>query len=114
MSIWNGPITSWYAEELTIDENLQPHGLCNFILPNFGVEHMNKTGNHDFLKWSITAISGRFHHGLLNGIVGLITWQRQFVFVTFKNGIIHGPSIAYGIVPIINPKVSHLSYIVTL
>ena len=59
MSIWNGPIRSWKPEHLTIDENLQPHGLCNFyITDNFGVHHMNKTGKHDFLNWSITAISG--------------------------------------------------------
>ena len=60
MSIWNGPIRSWKPEHLTIDENMQPHGLCNFyITDNFGVHHMNKTGKHDFLNWSITAISGK-------------------------------------------------------
>ena len=59
MSIWNGPIRSWKPEHLTIDENMQPHGLCNFfITDNFGVHHMNKTGKHDFLNWSIKAISG--------------------------------------------------------
>ena len=51
----------------------------------------------------------RFHHGLLNGIVGFITWQQQFVFATFKNGIMHGPTIVYGIVPILNPTVSYSS-----
>jgi hypothetical protein len=60
MSIWNGPIRSWKPEHLTIDENMQPHGQCNFyITDNFGVHHMNKTGKHDFLNWSITAISGK-------------------------------------------------------
>ena len=109
MSIWNGPITTWDIEALTIDENLQPHGACNLFTSNFGLEHMNKTGKHDFLNWSIKTISGRFHHGLLNGIVGFITWQQQFVFATFKNGIMHGPTIVYGIVPILNPTVSYNS-----
>ena len=50
-------------------------------------------------------ISGRFKHGLLNGIVGLVTWQQQLVYSTFKDGIMHGPAIAYGTVPIMNPEV---------
>jgi hypothetical protein len=50
-------------------------------------------------------ISGRFKHGLLNGIVGFVTWQQQLVYSTFKDGIMHGPAIAYGTVPIMNPEV---------
>ena len=41
MSIWNGPIHTWNADYLTIDENMKIHGSAVLNLPT---DHFNDTG----------------------------------------------------------------------
>ena len=98
MSIWNGPIHTWNADYLTIDENMKIHGSAVLNLPT---DHFNDTGRHEFLNWSLKSISGTFNHGIINGIACLITWQGQKIWATFKDGILHGPAFQYGVVPIL-------------
>jgi len=98
MSIWNGPIHTWNADYITIDENMKLHGPAILNLP---IDHFNDTGRHEFLNWSLKSISGTFNHGILNGIACLIAWQGQKIWATFKDGILHGPAFQYGVVPIL-------------
>ena len=106
MSIWNGPEHYWNVGHLSIDEKQQPHGHCVFNLPK---EHLNDTGKHEFLNWSIKSISGKFNHGKLNGIANLITWQGQKIWATFKEGILHGPAFQYGVTAILDMPVGETS-----
>jgi len=97
MSLWNGPIHNWLIECKEIDENMmfEPHGQCSFNLP---IQHFNDTGRHDFLDWSLKSIIGRFFNGKIDGEAKLITWQGQIIWVTFKDGILHGPAYQTGLV----------------
>ena len=104
MSIWNGPIQSWSIHQLSVDEDLKPHGECNF---NLDPQFYNDTGFHNFLNWSPKMISGRFIHGVLQGTLTMYTWRGQLGYFTVKNGILHGPGVMYGIVPILDAEVMH-------
>ena len=111
MSIWNGPIHAWNADYITIDENMNIHGPAVLNLPT---DHFNDTGRHKFLNWSLKSISGTFNHGVINGIVCLITWQGQTIWATFKDGILHGPAFQYGVVPILMDVSKLLCIVITI
>ena len=97
MSHWNGNILPWKTNVISLDENRQLHGTCSFSLL---VDHYNKTGTQDFLKWSLRYFSGRFEHGKLQGLASLLTWNGAVIMAMFKDGVLHGPTIAIGKIPI--------------
>ena len=93
MSVWGGPIATWRGSKLSFDTNGQLHGLCKL---NLKYEFFNKTGHHNFLKWSLRFISGNFVHGNLEGNAVLITWRGVAIYAIFKNGELHGPVHSIG------------------
>ena len=97
MSHWQGNTLPWKAHRISLDNNELLHGTCSFSLL---VNWRNKTGTHEFLKWSLKYFSGRFEHGKLQGIASLITWNGAYIIAMFKDGELHGPAIAMGVVPI--------------
>ena len=110
LSLWNGPIRSWNVDILSIDKNLNPHGLCRLTLPgNWKIRHQYESGKHKFLDWSIKQILGKFIHGKLNGLVIMLTWQTQIIFTTFVDGVMHGPAFVYGTTQIFDPEVKNLN-----
>ena len=93
MSVWEGPIATWKAKQISFDTQDKIHGECEFILNQ---EFFNNTGYHDMLQWSLKYISGRFEHGKLEGNAVLVTWRGLMLCATFNNGELHGPMLSYG------------------
>ena len=93
LSIWEGVILPWEIQQFGLNNEGNLHGTCKLTLDN---EYVDQTGTIEFFPWSINFITGRFLNGLLDGVVILGTWQGTILFVTFKEGILHGPS--YGII----------------
>ena len=102
ISLWNGDVLPWQGHVFSLDLQGHLHGTCTFVLPS---EHYNSTGTHDFLNWSIKLFSGNFIHGKLNGIVILVTWNAANIYATFKDGELHGPTFAYGRIPVFDIEV---------
>ena len=107
MSHWNGNILPWKANVISLDENRQLHGTCSFSLL---VDHYNKTGTQNFLNWSLRYFSGRFEHGKLQGLASLLTWNGAIIMAMFKDGVLHGPTIAIGKIPIYDLGVRIICY----
>ena len=103
ISIWNGPIHDWQADVITIDTKGQPHGACAFQL---NPEFYNQTGEQEVLHWSPRVFVGTFHHGLLDGVVFILTWKGEFIYATFKEGVMHGPAYSMGLVNLYSMEVS--------
>ena len=103
ISIWNGPIHDWQADVITIDTKGQPHGGCNFQL---NPEFYNQTGKHEVLHWSPKAFIGKFHHGKLDGVVFILTWKGEYIYASFKEGVMHGPAYSAGLVNLYSMEVS--------
>jgi hypothetical protein len=104
-TVWGGQLpTTWTILYLSLDLNAQLHGLCGFQIVN---EHINLTGHHDLLQWSPKNIVGRFIHGKLHGVAAMVTWRGNYLFPTFKDGVIHGPVYGYGQTSILNMEVIH-------
>ena len=97
ISHWKGETLPWIVNKFGFDAEGQIHGVCQFELVP---EYYNKTGTNDFFHWSINGFSGRFLHGLLEGIVQMTTWQGNVLMATFRNGEMHGPAISYGRTPV--------------
>ena len=96
ISHWGGASIPWKFWG-SLDGKGLLHGSCTFELPQ---DFYNKTGTHEFLDWSISFFSGNFHHGKLNGVVTLKTWNGGNIFATFKDGEMHGPAFGFGRIPI--------------
>ncbi len=90
MSIWEGPVTSWTAKALAIDDKGLFHGVCQFSADD------NRTGRHDFLGWKLKMFVGKFVHGKPEGYFVLQTWKNNVITATFREGVLHGPAYALG------------------
>ena len=102
-SLWNGPVLSWSAEMISVDKDLKLHG---FVMLQLGSKDYNTTGRHDFLGWSLKFIAGKFVHGKLDGVVTTTSWREQYGIFHFKEGVIHGPALVHGVIPILDAEVS--------
>ena len=109
ISIWNGPIHDWQADTITIDTKGQLHGACVFQL---NPEFYNQTGEHEVLHWSPKVFFGKFHHGSLDGVVLIVTWKGEFIYASFKDGVMHGPAYSAGVVNIYSMEVSYVFVLV--
>ena len=49
------------------------------------------------LDWTPVEIRGKFIHGKLEGSVRIVTNNINIIFLTFRNGVIHGPVFAFGV-----------------
>ena len=105
MSVWEGPISTWVGSRVAFDTNGNLHGLCQF---NIRREFINKTGQHNFLDWSLKFISGKFVHGKLQGHAFLTTWRGVGIVATFKDGELHGPIHSMGRKFLFDVEVIHL------
>ena len=97
ISHWNGKFLLWEALQISVNTNGQLHGICSFQL---SIPDYNKPGTHPFLNWSLKYFSGRFVNGNLQGVGVLETAQNSVLFVTFKDGELHGPAYGHGQSPI--------------
>ena len=52
------------------------------------------------MNWSLKHFSGRFVNGKIQGLGVLETAQNSVLFVTFKDGELHGPAYGYRQSPI--------------
>ena len=66
-------------------------------------EHWKHIPNDITLRWAPIRIIGIFVHGELNGFTRIDTNVATQAWVTVKNGVIHGPSVIYGISHIMEP-----------
>ena len=93
ISIWQGPVATWKAKDISFDTQDKIHGECELFLKQ---EFFNNTGYHHMLQWSLKYISGRFEHGKLEGGALLVTWRGVILYATFSAGELHGPIHSYG------------------
>ena len=56
------------------------------------------------LQWTPFYIKGKFVHGNLEGPVRIVTTNNNIIFATFKNGVMHGPVVSYGLSLILKDK----------
>ncbi len=101
VSVWNGPIHPWLLRKASIDSNEKLHGQIILTLPE---QFHNQTGVHNFLGWSPITINGRFQHGCLDGYAAILTWKGEAIFLQAQKGILHGPAISNGLVPVLDYK----------
>ena len=101
-STWNGPIQKWKIVTGTLDKNGDLHGFVNLGLYTSDI---GKAGSPDFLDWSPKNIYAKFHHGVPNGLVFIMTSKGQGIFTFLKNGILHGPVYVYGQISVMNMEV---------
>ena len=101
-STWNGPVLKWRMVTGSLDKNGILHGFVNLALY---VNDIGKAGSPDFLHWSPKNIYAKFHHGVPNGLVFIMTSKGQGIFTFLKNGILHGPVYVYGQISVMNMEV---------
>lgn len=107
MSVWNGPICTWTADSLGLDDNLMLNGYATLTIET---QYLNRSGSHDFLNWGASQIAGTFVNGKLEGTTAIITWKGQILMAQFKNGIMHGPAFLSGQVPILDMEARGFSF----
>ena len=87
-----------------LDKRLQLNGFNDIIITP---KDQKLIPRDKALGWSPTRVIGKFDHGELNGFALLHTNASTAVWVTVKNGILHGPAVIAGMSYVIEP-VSHL------
>ena len=102
LSTWNGPVQTWRIVSGNLDKNGKLHGFVNLGLPK---NEFGKAGRPDFLDWSPKNIYVKFHHGVPNGLVFIMTFKGQGIFTFLKDGILHGPVYVYGQISVMNMEV---------
>ena len=85
---------------VTLDSNNQPNGINEISVVK---KYHPLIPKDNTLGWSPTKIVGMFSHGELNGYTFVETNVSTHAWVTVKKGILHGPSIIYGISHILEP-----------
>ena len=80
----------------SLDPDLRLHGICELTTTKAESE---KIENYPHFEWKPINIVGRFSHGKLQGksLIGMS--QHSLLFANFKDGVIHGPVFAFGVVP---------------
>ncbi len=99
MSIWNGPVTTWDAHQIKLNHNMELHGTHDLRIRT---EFLNNTGFHEFLDWSPRQIIGTFVNGKLQGLGVIVTWRGQHLVTFFEEGVLHGPGLLTGQVPVMD------------
>ena len=85
---------------VTLDSNDQPNGINDISVVK---KYRHLIPKDNTLNWSPTKIVGMFSHGELNGYTFVETNVSTHAWLTIKNGVLHGPSIIYGIPHILEP-----------
>ena len=80
--------------QVTLDGDNRPHGFNDFQVIN---DHQKFVPRDDTLGWAPKRIIGFFQHGSLNGITGIATNRSTLIWGMVKDGVLHGPTITYGI-----------------
>ena len=94
------------AWDVMLDSNNQLNGINDIYVVN---KYRHLIPKDNTLGWSPVRIVGRFSHGDLNGYTLVETNVSTYAWVTVNTGILHGPSILYGISHILEP-VSKFNY----
>ena len=86
------------------NSNKQLHGIMSITIKD-------DTSHTTELPWNVnrtlTAIKGRFHNGVLQGIVSLYFTRGQMMYATIKDGYLHGGLISHGTSPVLPGVVSN-------
>ena len=85
---------TWLGGEARLDKENRPHGFNDFQVIE---DHKHMIPKANSLGWAPRRINGFFHHGVLNGITGIATNRSNLVWATVKDGILHGPTVTFGI-----------------
>ena len=80
--------------EVTLDNKNRPHGFNDLEVI---VEDKHRIPKATSLGWAPRRITGFFRHGILNGIAGISTNRSNLVWATVRDGVLHGPTLSYGI-----------------
>ena len=80
--------------EVTLDNKNRPHGF-NDLEVIVGDKH--RIPKATSLGWAPRRIAGFFQHGILNGFAGISTNRSNLVWGTVKDGVLHGPTLSFGI-----------------
>ena len=87
------------GEHVKLDTENQLNGYNDI---NVATEHQKYIPKDTTLGWVPIRIAGKFTHGYLSGYVMVQTSVSSFVWVSVKNGIMHGPCVVYGIANLID------------
>ena len=80
--------------EVTFDREGRPHGFNDFqVIP----QHKLFVPKIKAIGWAPVRIVGFFHHGTLNGITSMTTDRNNIVWAVVRHGVLHGPTITFGI-----------------
>ena len=101
LTLFNGQPSGFRMLEGSVDQNLKLHGHC--ILVSLETE-AGLVGTHPMLHWTPIEISGKFFHGIIEGLVRITTTNNNIIFATFRDGVMHGPVFSYGISLILKDK----------
>ena len=101
LTLFNGQPSGFRMLEGSVDQNLKLHGNC--ILVSLDIES-GLVGTHPMLHWTPIEISGKFFHGIIEGLVRITTTNNNIIFATFKDGVMHGPVFSYGLSIILKDK----------
>ena len=80
--------------EVTFDREGRPHGFNDFQVID---QHKLFIPKVKAIGWAPVRIVGFFHHGTLNGITLMTTDRNNLVWGVVRHGVLHGPTITFGI-----------------
>ncbi len=93
-SMWNSSrISEIQMTRGQLDSSGQPHGDCE-------IKILTMPDKHYLLDWQPLKVEGYFKNGNLEGIAKITLMKNSLLWVTFKNGTLHGRAFAYGLYPI--------------
>ena len=84
--------------QLQTDANQVLNGYCDISVVQDDRRYLPRDKT---LHWPPYRIRGMFNHGKLNGIVTIETNTMSSGWVTVKNGVMHGPVVFHGLMPVI-------------
>ena len=84
----------WIGGHVALNSENRPHGF-NDLEVILADKHMIPKATP--LGWAPRRITGFFRHGILNGIASIATNRSNLVWGTVKEGVLHGPTLSYGI-----------------
>ena len=80
--------------EVALDSENRPHGFNDLQVI---VADKHRIPKATSLGWAPRRITGFFRHGLLNGVASISSNRSNLVWATVKDGVLHGPTLTYGI-----------------
>jgi hypothetical protein len=99
LTLFNGLPATFRLQYGGFDNQLQLHGVCHLLISN---EHSKHPGAHPLLNWKPVMLQGRFNHGQPEGTFYFETINKNLIWATFKQGVLHGPIFGWGVNPILD------------